>query len=70
MHYNYHQIRKFTLGAVVADTAVDTVTSDGGAEVGHVVGFGLNAYKEVVVEVKFASTGVRMVHPVNLTILS
>lgn len=69
MFYVPNNIRRFKLGTVVADTVMNVVTDNGGPDVGHVTGFGVNTVGEVIIKVQFASGNDREIHPANLTVL-
>lgn len=74
MLYNRAQICEFTLGRVVrtlpprGETSWDIGKGDYRDRIGHIIGFGLNCFKEVLITVKFADGTTRDIHPNNMTL--
>lgn len=70
LKFNYNQLARFSIGQIVADTTYEPVTSDGAQDIGYIVGLSVNAVKEVILRVEFILSGVRLIHPSNVTIIT
>lgn len=68
--FNYNTISRFRIGQIVADTTYDAVDNTGAQDVGHITGLSINAYQELILRVEFVLSGVRLIHPANVTIIS